>query len=143
DWQLHIMKRTIACNFMQFECHSYRFLCGNDFILFFGGEDDYHFTSKDINQYSVIEDKWMKYGQTLPILLINCVIVLSEGGRFIHILGVLEDNSTTQIHMRTNVNKWAKEKQQWIVEDKEIVDLEKNNIEFQEMKQELDVKKLK
>ncbi|ETO07392.1 hypothetical protein RFI_29997 [Reticulomyxa filosa] len=122
---------------------SYGYIYINDFILFFGG-DDLSISDK-IHKYCITENKWIQYEQTLPVLLENCTAVLAENATFIHILGVI-NGSEESIHMKINVKEWMKEggrQQQWMMEDKEIVDLEEINIELEEMKPHLDIRKLK
>ncbi|ETO13845.1 hypothetical protein RFI_23522 [Reticulomyxa filosa] len=119
----------------------YAYICIDNFILFFSGEGD-DGTSKEVHKYSMVENKWMRYEQTLPILMRPCVAVLSESKEFIHILGVSTEDEAS-VHMKTEMKRWLKKEQQLMVEDKEQIDIEEIKIDMEEMGQKLNIEKLK
>ncbi|ETO30475.1 hypothetical protein RFI_06644 [Reticulomyxa filosa] len=96
--------------------HSYACICVDDFILFL----------------------WMRLASPLPIAIANCVAVLSEDNAFVHILGFAE---VASIHIKTKLKDCMGRIEQWVSEDKEIIDIEDVNIELEEMKQNLDITK--
>ncbi|ETO35456.1 hypothetical protein RFI_01606 [Reticulomyxa filosa] len=80
-------------------------MCINDVILFFGGISDV--VSKSVHKYSIRENKWMTFQNTLPSPLWNCVAILNEEDNDIHIIGGLDDkNIKVSTHMKTKVRVW-------------------------------------
>ncbi|ETO16697.1 hypothetical protein RFI_20641 [Reticulomyxa filosa] len=72
--------------------NSYAYVCINDIILFFGGAG-YSTVSKSIHKYSIQENKWMAFQNTLPNPLYNCVAILSADNTNIHIIGGQNDKN--------------------------------------------------
>ncbi|ETO03350.1 hypothetical protein RFI_34060, partial [Reticulomyxa filosa] len=84
---------------------SYAYVCINDIILFFGGHDN-KISSKSVHKYSIRENKWMIFQNTLPSRLSDCVAILSEEDNHIHIIGGNNEYKTVQTHMKTKVRVW-------------------------------------
>ncbi|ETO22686.1 hypothetical protein RFI_14507 [Reticulomyxa filosa] len=127
---------------------AYTYVVINDSILFFGGEEYYHnIPSKNVYKYSMTENKWIKYKQTLPFMLSNCVAVLNGDNTYVHIIGRKDDSKT--IHLKTKVSEWMNDKEgtkidkQWMMEEKEKIEIEQIKTELDRMENELDLNKLK
>ncbi|ETO33714.1 hypothetical protein RFI_03386, partial [Reticulomyxa filosa] len=90
--------------------HSYAYVCINDIILFFGGwssQSSRITVSKSVYKYSIRENKWITFKNTLPSPLCHCVAILSEEDNCIHIIGgVKEKNIELSTHMKTKVRAW-------------------------------------
>ncbi|ETO18446.1 hypothetical protein RFI_18819, partial [Reticulomyxa filosa] len=124
--------------------YRYPFVCVDNFILFFGGVNRSGDTSILLHKYSIIRNKWMKHEQPLSISRGNYIALLSEDKSFVYMLGMPIDHDGVSTLKKTEVKKWVvKGEEQWIFEDKHIVDIEDINIDLEEMRQELDIKKLK
>ncbi|ETO15458.1 hypothetical protein RFI_21906 [Reticulomyxa filosa] len=86
--------------------NSYGYVRINDVIFFFGGWD-YRNASKSVYKYSIRENKWMTFQNTLPSPLKNCVAILSEEDNHIHIIGGQNhDTMIVSTHMKTNARTW-------------------------------------
>ncbi|ETO05776.1 hypothetical protein RFI_31620, partial [Reticulomyxa filosa] len=86
--------------------YEYAYVCINDFILFFGGSN-YPDVSKSVYKYSIRENKWMTFQDTLPSPLRDCVAILSEKDNDIHIIGGVNDKDIkVSSHMKTKVRAW-------------------------------------
>ncbi|ETO35077.1 hypothetical protein RFI_01997 [Reticulomyxa filosa] len=88
--------------------YNYAYVCINDIILFFGGWHVYtSVVSKLVHKYSIRENKWMTFENTLPSPLCECVAILSEKYDYIHIIGGEDDKyATVSAHMKTKVRVW-------------------------------------
>ncbi|ETO29688.1 hypothetical protein RFI_07433 [Reticulomyxa filosa] len=84
----------------------YAYVCINDAIFFFGGYSNFTY-SKSVHKYSIRENKWMTFQNTLPNPLCHCAAIWSEEDNHIHIIGG-QDNKGKIIstHMKTNVRVW-------------------------------------
>ncbi|ETO09323.1 hypothetical protein RFI_28064, partial [Reticulomyxa filosa] len=84
----------------------YAYVCVNDIILFFGGYcDGVH--SRSVHKYSIRENKWTKFQNTLPSPLDSCIAILNEEDNYIHIIGGEDDKYTTlSTHMKTKLRIW-------------------------------------
>ncbi|ETO11858.1 WD-40 repeat-containing protein [Reticulomyxa filosa] len=118
----------------------------NNFILFFGGFY-YNNISNEIYKYSITKNKWTKLEQILSIRLCHCVALLNSDNTFIHIIGFDGEELS---HIKAKVNELIKdeeeeeeEEEKGIIEDKEIMETEEIAFELYEMKQGLNIKKLK
>ncbi|ETO03181.1 hypothetical protein RFI_34229 [Reticulomyxa filosa] len=140
-------KLRICTNFRSY--YSYGFIYVDDCILFFGGENGYRITaSKEIHKYSIKENKWMKFEQSLPIALADCATVLSSDNKFVHILGGNDGNNTKTTHIKTNVKEWTKEEititeKQWIMEEGERIHIEETKDELKRMQEDVNFNNLK
>ncbi|ETO08011.1 hypothetical protein RFI_29377 [Reticulomyxa filosa] len=78
----------------------------NDIILFFGGSK-FNIVSKLVHKYSIRENKWITFEDTLPNPLKDCVAILSDEDSLIHIIGG-RDNKKAILStlMKTNVRVW-------------------------------------
>ncbi|ETO01317.1 hypothetical protein RFI_36124 [Reticulomyxa filosa] len=84
----------------------YAYVRINDIILFFGG-CNYPNVSKLVYKYSIRENKWVTFRNTLTNPLFNCVAILSEEYDYIHIIGGKDDKETiVSTHMKTKVCLW-------------------------------------
>ncbi|ETO33560.1 hypothetical protein RFI_03542 [Reticulomyxa filosa] len=83
----------------------YAYVCINDIILFFGGYNwEKKIYSKSVYKYSIRENEWMTFQNTLPSPLYGCVAILSEEDNHIHIIGGIDDEDTiVSTHMKTKV----------------------------------------
>ncbi|ETN99196.1 hypothetical protein RFI_38285, partial [Reticulomyxa filosa] len=84
----------------------YAYVCINDVILFFGG----------MHKYSIRENKWMTFQNTLLSPLGDCVAILSEDNTYVHIIG----EST---HVKTQVSELLSEEEMKV--DKKEKEMEK------------------
>ncbi|ETO35155.1 hypothetical protein RFI_01919 [Reticulomyxa filosa] len=88
----------------------YAYVCINDVIFFFGGWNDSYANAvilKLVHKYSIRENKWMTFRDTLPNPLYNCVAILSEEDSRIHIIGGSANKKTiVSTHMKTKVFLW-------------------------------------
>ncbi|ETO02096.1 hypothetical protein RFI_35340, partial [Reticulomyxa filosa] len=85
---------------------SYAYVRINDIILFFGGYSS-NVISKSVRKYSIRENKWMTFRNTLPSPLYKCVAILSEEDNDIYIIGGVDDEDTKVLtHMKTKVRAW-------------------------------------
>ncbi|ETO27184.1 hypothetical protein RFI_09948, partial [Reticulomyxa filosa] len=132
---------------------SYACVCIDDFILFFGGKDRHWIDiAKEVHKYSMTENTWMQYEQTLPISLPDCVAVLIEDtiGREDGDNDNDEDENEDEelkdvvsIHICTDVNEWRKGEQRGVVDDTELIKIEEIKIQLAAMGQDLDINKLR
>ncbi|ETN99073.1 hypothetical protein RFI_38414, partial [Reticulomyxa filosa] len=84
----------------------YAYVCINDIILFFGGSNG-DGVLKSVHKYSIRENKWMKFKNTLPSPLRNCVAILNEENNDIHIIGGVNNKAIhVSTHMKTKVSVW-------------------------------------
>ncbi|ETO15558.1 hypothetical protein RFI_21803 [Reticulomyxa filosa] len=89
---------------------NYAYMCINDVILFFGGWNgrvDGIDVSTSVHKYSIRENKWMTFKNTLPIPLFNCVAILSKEDNYLHIVGGVNNKRKALLtHMRTKMRIW-------------------------------------
>ncbi|ETN99899.1 hypothetical protein RFI_37568, partial [Reticulomyxa filosa] len=89
--------------------YAYACVCINNIILFFGGygyKNDRYIYSKSVHKYSIRENKWMTFKNTLPNPLRSCIAILSEDNNYIHIIGGNNNkNAAISIHMKTKVRE--------------------------------------
>ncbi|ETO16012.1 hypothetical protein RFI_21348 [Reticulomyxa filosa] len=104
-FQFH--RLSVCKNIAQF--YAYAYVCINDIILFFGGHSwngKKFVYLKSVHKYSIEEDKWMSFQNTLPNSLTDCVAILSEDNNHIHIIGGKDDKKTTvSTHMKIKVRE--------------------------------------
>ncbi|ETO34687.1 hypothetical protein RFI_02402 [Reticulomyxa filosa] len=88
--------------------YKYAYVCINDIVLFFGGWNNSNaVVSKSVHMYSIRENKWMTFQNTLISPLRDCVAVLIEGENHIQIIGGSNDKRTlVSTHMKTKVRVW-------------------------------------
>ncbi|ETO02012.1 hypothetical protein RFI_35428, partial [Reticulomyxa filosa] len=102
--------------------YQYAYVHVNDTILFFGGSN-YPTISKSVHKYSIREIKWMKFKNSLPSPLRDCVAILSEDNTYVHIIGGENGNNTPMsTHMKTKVSEWLSEE-----EMKKVIDFKLEN----------------
>ncbi|ETO33106.1 hypothetical protein RFI_04001 [Reticulomyxa filosa] len=97
---------SVCDDIVLFNCYAH--VCINDIILFFGGlNHNNHIFSKSVYKYSIEENKWTIFQNTLPNSLYNCVAILSEDNTHIHIIGGRQDDDIElSTHMKTKVHMW-------------------------------------
>ncbi|ETO28266.1 WD-40 repeat protein [Reticulomyxa filosa] len=127
---------------------SYGYVCVNNYILFFGGCNiNDNNTSNGIYKYSIMENKWMKFEDNLPISLCDCSCVLNEDNTFINILGGYDGKEPLSQHIRTNVNKWmqadAAIDKLWLVDEEEKRMLEEIQMDLENIDEDFDIQKWK
>ncbi|ETO34892.1 hypothetical protein RFI_02196 [Reticulomyxa filosa] len=86
----------------------YGYVCVNDIILFFGGWSlNSRAVSKSVHKYSIRENKWITFRNTLHSPLYGCVAIFSEDDNDIHIIGG-KDNTHVPVstHIKINVRAW-------------------------------------
>ncbi|ETO31652.1 hypothetical protein RFI_05468 [Reticulomyxa filosa] len=130
------------------QCVSYGYACVKNCIFFFGGEySDEGNNSREVHRYSITENAWMKFEQNLPISLSGCVGILTESKKCVHIIGGYDGDKEVPTHMKTRVKKWMKGareiEKQWIIEEEEKRYIEEMYKDIEEMKDSLDIQKLK
>ncbi|ETO28309.1 hypothetical protein RFI_08825 [Reticulomyxa filosa] len=109
----------------------YAYVYVNGCIFLFGGNTDFEMhPSNEVHKYSVIKNKWMKFEQTLPSPLSDCVGILSGDSTFLHIIGGQDKKGDiVPLQMKTNISEWMKEQtkmeQLWIKEEEEKKKLKK------------------
>ncbi|ETO11774.1 hypothetical protein RFI_25602, partial [Reticulomyxa filosa] len=87
--------------------YQYAYVCINDIILFFSGWNINNAVSKSVYKYSIRENKWTTFENTLLSPLKDYVAILSEEDNHIHIIAGLEDeNKAVSTHMKTKVRVW-------------------------------------
>ncbi|ETO36784.1 hypothetical protein RFI_00278 [Reticulomyxa filosa] len=91
-----------------FFCYAYVDI--NDIILFFGGWNNRYGTnaaiSKAVHKYSIRENKWITFQNTLNSPLHYCVAILSKDNN-IHIIGGVDDKENIiSTHIKTKVREW-------------------------------------
>ncbi|ETO01615.1 hypothetical protein RFI_35825, partial [Reticulomyxa filosa] len=113
-------------------CHNiasfnyYAYVCINDAILFFGGWNDRYgdnAVSKSMHKYSIQENKWIIFQNTLPKTLRYCAAILSEDNH-IHIIGGEDENETSTNEIKYTIQYWIrvlKIKLGWINDFNKIV----------------------
>ncbi|ETO05904.1 hypothetical protein RFI_31492, partial [Reticulomyxa filosa] len=85
-------------------------VCVNNAILFFGGWNARYgnrVVSKSVYKYSIQENKWMTFQNTLPNPSYACSATLSEDNMHVHIIGGYGNIFT---HMKTEVGEWSSAK---------------------------------
>ncbi|ETO01746.1 hypothetical protein RFI_35693, partial [Reticulomyxa filosa] len=111
----------------------------NDLILFFGGK--YGGFANEIYQYSIIDNQWSKFKKRLPLTLKNCVGILNDDNKFIHVVGIYKDtdtyighllNQAIPKHIKISTSELLENKKQWIME-KELLQIEQLYHEFEDM----------
>ncbi|ETO20647.1 hypothetical protein RFI_16572 [Reticulomyxa filosa] len=127
---------------------SYGYVCVNDFILFFGGDNVYELGfSNEIYKYLTVENKWIKFEQTLPMPLADSLVVASEDNVHIHIIGGCNGDKVESAHMKIKVkeliNEETEEEKRWIKEENEQIIAEEIQLEIKKMDEGFDIKKLK
>ncbi|ETN97532.1 hypothetical protein RFI_39997 [Reticulomyxa filosa] len=88
----------------------YAYVCINDVILFFGGFSS-DIVSNSVHKYSIRENKWMTFQNTLPSPLCKCVAILSEDNTYVHIIGGASEKQVTSTHIKTEVREWLSEEE--------------------------------
>ncbi|ETO01055.1 hypothetical protein RFI_36385 [Reticulomyxa filosa] len=86
------------------QSYHYAYVCINNAILFFGGCGNG--VIKSVYKYSIRENKWIAFENTLPCPLYDCAAILSEEDSNIHIIGGNIKFEKESIHMKTNVREW-------------------------------------
>ncbi|ETO01689.1 hypothetical protein RFI_35751, partial [Reticulomyxa filosa] len=71
--------------------NSYSYVCINDIVLLFGGwngkADNRNIVSKSVYKYSIRENKWTTFKNTLPSQLRDSIAILDEENNHIYIIG--------------------------------------------------------
>ncbi|ETO05905.1 hypothetical protein RFI_31491, partial [Reticulomyxa filosa] len=86
----------------------YAYVCVNDIILFFGGSNG-SVILKSVYKYSIQENKWMTFQNTLRSPLEYCTAVLSEDNTYAHIIGGYDGEGDVLTHMKTKLSEWSSE----------------------------------
>ncbi|ETO30991.1 G-protein beta WD-40 repeats containing protein [Reticulomyxa filosa] len=127
---------------------SYGYAYVNDSILFFSGRDVHtRCASKEIHKYSVIENTWTKFEQTLDVPLTDCNVIVSEDNAFVHIVGGYDEEEAVSTHMKMRLKRWLEGKTkteiQWTIEEEEKKDIEESKRDSEGIKKQFTIKKLK
>ncbi|ETO05011.1 hypothetical protein RFI_32386, partial [Reticulomyxa filosa] len=119
-------------------CYSYGFVCVDDYILLFGGYNETKKVSRSIHKYSISKNDWMKFEQTLPILLDYCLVALNGNNEYIHCIGGRKKNGSYSTHMKTSIKKWITKKtekeEQWYKKEEKQKYLEEKEKETEELR---------
>ncbi|ETO07070.1 hypothetical protein RFI_30319 [Reticulomyxa filosa] len=100
---------TIICNYVpvrqsMVEFHGHAYIHLNEHILFFGGYNRNNL--RLLHKYSIQENIWSIFEETLPIALSDGVAVLSEDND-IHIIGGMDqEHNELVIHIKTKLRLW-------------------------------------
>ncbi|ETO07563.1 hypothetical protein RFI_29828 [Reticulomyxa filosa] len=88
--------------------YHYAYVRVNNIILFFGGWNDSKIlVSKSVHMYLIRENKWMKFRNTLPRPLYDCIATLNEEDNHIHIIGGKDyKKALVSTHVKTKVRVW-------------------------------------
>ncbi|ETO04855.1 hypothetical protein RFI_32541 [Reticulomyxa filosa] len=123
-----------------YEC---AYVCTNDVILFFGGHDlKNHIYSRSVHKYSIGENKWTTFQNTLPRGLKECAAILSEDKTYVHIIGGCNGGDVVSTHMKKEVSQWLSKKEMKkgkklkIEEEEEEEEEEEKEEEMKEVKYE-------
>ncbi|ETO36626.1 Pfs, NACHT and WD domain protein, partial [Reticulomyxa filosa] len=109
DKNLFHFNKVTDCTSMR-PVYYYGYTYVSDFILFFGGSDEYiKVHSKEIYKYSIIENKWTKFEQDLPFSLRYCVAMLSKDNKFIHIVGGYAGKKELLPHLKIKITELMKD----------------------------------
>ncbi|ETO16557.1 hypothetical protein RFI_20782 [Reticulomyxa filosa] len=92
--------------------YKYAYVCINDVILFFGGCNwNGNVVSKSVHKYSIRENKWTIFQNTLSSPLKYCVAILSEDNAYVHIIGGEDVEQDMSTHMKTEVSELLSEEE--------------------------------
>ncbi|ETO09168.1 hypothetical protein RFI_28215, partial [Reticulomyxa filosa] len=129
----------------EFNFYAYVYIDGA--ILFFGGWNGYlgaeMVVSKALHMYSIRQDKWIQFEQTLPVPLYGCAGILNDDRTWVHILGGFEGNKTVSTHLKTNANEWVNAFIKKVDIEREREKIKKERKELEGMRPELQIKMLK
>ncbi|ETO06353.1 hypothetical protein RFI_31042 [Reticulomyxa filosa] len=92
--------------FYKLPFYAYAYVHINDIILFFGESKEIlsRIVSKSVFKYSIRENKWVTFQNTLPSPLYYCVTILSEKDNHIHIIGGRDyKHASVSTHIKTKV----------------------------------------
>ncbi|ETO29497.1 hypothetical protein RFI_07623 [Reticulomyxa filosa] len=117
---------TVCHNIEQF--FRYAYVCINGVILFFGGWNckigSDRIISKSVHKYSIRENKWMTFKNTLLSPLQYCTAILSEEDNYIHIIGGLDKRTVSTNEIKCIIQYWTrtfKIKLGWIDDFNQII----------------------
>ncbi|ETO01947.1 hypothetical protein RFI_35493 [Reticulomyxa filosa] len=115
----------------------YAYIYINDIILFFGGWNGNMAkgVSKLVHKYSIQENKWITFQNTLPNPLSNCIAILNEENMYVYIIGGTNGKEHMSTHMNTKVNEWLSEE-----EMKKMIELKENEDDIDKIIKKDDVK---
>ncbi|ETO09620.1 caspase-8 [Reticulomyxa filosa] len=92
----------------------YAYVCVNDVILFFGGWNGKReanlIVPKSVHKYSIRENKWMTFKNSLSSPLSSSVAILSEDNMHVHIIGGW-NREAVSTHIKTKVSEWLNEEE--------------------------------
>ncbi|ETO02973.1 hypothetical protein RFI_34437, partial [Reticulomyxa filosa] len=118
----------------------------NDIILFFGRIGTVN-DSKLAHRYSIKDNTWMQFEQSLHTSLTGCIGILSADAVFVHIIGEYYTTSNETIHLKTRVKEWMRKEtekeRRWMEEEAEKRQAEDIYKDLQEMGDEIDLNKMK
>ncbi|ETN98889.1 hypothetical protein RFI_38598 [Reticulomyxa filosa] len=125
--------------------YAYTYVYINGIILFFGGWNGNILeivVSRSVHKYSIRENKWLTFENTLSSPLYNCVAVLSEESMYVHIAGGVDgEYNSMSAHMKKKVSEWlSKEEMKKEIELK-VEEEEKNEDETSKILKKQSVKK--
>ncbi|ETO18835.1 hypothetical protein RFI_18408 [Reticulomyxa filosa] len=128
----------------------YAYVCVNDNILFFGGQNSGDKVSRAVYKYSMSANTWMHFEHVCSRVLYDSVAVVSADNVDIHMFGRSVDynfdttptedkdcNFDITEHIMTKVHEWMKQpteyEKQWIKHEEEIQELEEIKQNFDEI----------
>ncbi|ETO08158.1 hypothetical protein RFI_29232 [Reticulomyxa filosa] len=126
--------------------HRYAYVCINGVILFFGGWNiNNGVCSKSVYKYSIRENKWTTFQNTLPSPLYDCVAILSEDNKYVHIIGGLNNEDKPVLtQVKIEVSEWLSKEELKVEEDEEKENEEEeekdSNSEMNKLVKKKDVK---
>ncbi|ETO10808.1 WD-40 repeat protein [Reticulomyxa filosa] len=127
---------------------SYGYTLIDDFILFFGGHNAIKTNvSNGVHRFSIINNKWLKFEQTLPIPLTDCVAISNKSNTHLYIVGGYYGKNKISTHLITEVNEWIRKEteaeKQWMIEEEEKREIEQIYKDIKGIDENFDIRKLK
>ncbi|ETN99879.1 hypothetical protein RFI_37588, partial [Reticulomyxa filosa] len=127
--------------------YSYAYIHVDDDILLFGRDDRHELRSKDVHKYSIKDNIWLRFEQTLPLPLTDAAAIITQDSECVHIIGGYKGEQDVTIHMKTKMEDWTKGKtdmeEQWSTIEDEKTEIEEILVELEQMGEIIDINKLK
>ncbi|ETO15322.1 putative protein, unknown function [Reticulomyxa filosa] len=123
--------------------YEYAYVCINDVILLFDGCNwSRNVVSKSVHKYSIRENKWMTFQNTLSSPLYDCVAILSEDNTYVHIIGGFDGKQRMLTHMKIDVSEWLSEEEMKKGIELKVEEDEKKNEDEEEKDSDSEMNKI-
>ncbi|ETO19806.1 hypothetical protein RFI_17423, partial [Reticulomyxa filosa] len=135
-----------VCSSMRY-ITNYAYVYINDIILFFGGRNANQLdTSKIVHKYSITENTWLKFENTLTSPLVDACAISSQNSTMIYMFeGICKGNAPQIWH--THLSGWMQEEteteKQWMQQEQEKMQLEDIKNELASVTHEIHFKDFK